>query len=188
RRLRERLPMTWLTETLCAFLVAAAALVPLRSLGAQSCDPFWREIPGIGTESFVFALTTWDPDGAGPRDPVLVVGGTFTEAGGAPANHIATWDPATGEWGALGSGTNSFVWTLATLPSGDLVAGGNFTVAGAEAATKIARWDGEQWHAMGRGLPGGVSHREYPFPGVYALTISPESELVAGGNFDEPGI
>ena len=163
---------------------AAAAVVGFLAsapLNAQPCEPFWREVPGI--DDVVYALTMWDPDGPGPRDLVLVVGGRFTEAGGLSANHIATWDPATGEWAALGDGVNSWVRSLITLPNGDLVAGGHFSVAGGEEAHKIARWDGERWHAMGRGLPGGWGGFERPAPGVYALTITPWGELLAGGDF-----
>jgi len=40
----------------------------------------------------------------------------------------------------LGRGTNSFVFALAQLPSGDLIAGGFFTVAGGVPANYIARY------------------------------------------------
>src|SRR4030095_8157977 len=116
--------------------------------------------------------TMWDPDGAGPMPPTLVVGGEFTIAGTALANRIAACDPVTGAWSALGSGMNgSFVYALATLPNGDLVAGGHLTTAGGVSANYIARWNGTSWSALGSGTNGNV----------YALTTLPNGDLVAGG-------
>jgi hypothetical protein len=88
----------------------------------------------------VNAMTTWDPDGPGPMTARLVIGGSFTVAGTAAANNVAMYDPATGEWSALGSGMNNVVWALAVLPNGDLVAGGDFSTTGGVPAPYIARW------------------------------------------------
>jgi hypothetical protein len=91
------------------------------------------------------------------------------------ANRIARWNGTS--WSAMGSGMNNTVFTLTTLPNGDLVAGGNFTTAGGVAANFIARWDGASWSAMGSGMNGGVR----------ALTTLPNGDLVAGGVFSIAG-
>jgi hypothetical protein len=72
----------------------------------------------------------------------LVVGGTFTQAGGAPANHIARWDGKT--WSPLGSGIGgaqtNIVHCLAVMPSGELLAGGQFGTAGSQTSAYFARY------------------------------------------------
>jgi hypothetical protein len=85
----------------------------------------------------------------------LAVGGTFTSAGGAPANAIARWDGAT--WSPFGSGlTGAFapaVTALGVHGNGDLIAGGTFTFAGGIPVNRCARWTASGWATMGSGLP-----------------------------------
>src|ERR1051325_2399444 len=50
----------------------------------------------------VYAMTVWDPDGAGPQPPLLVIGGDFTTAGSTMAHNIAAWNG--NSWSALGTG------------------------------------------------------------------------------------
>ena len=107
------------------------------------CATQWLPGDGLpGTNGLVNAITSWDPDGAGPLLPVLVLGGQFTTAGNALASRIALYDPVSGVWSALGTGMNDEVLALLTLPNGDLVAGGRFTTAGGVSANRIARWNG----------------------------------------------
>jgi hypothetical protein len=73
----------------------------------------------------------------------LVAAGTFTIAGGTPANRIARWNGSA--WSPLSSGMNNAVYALAVMPNGDLVAGGLFTTAGGFVTNRIARWNGSQW-------------------------------------------
>ncbi len=124
----------------------------------------------------VCASTLWDPDGSGPRLPVLVLGGSFDTAGGVPCEKIATYDLEFGVWSALGSGMNHDVWALATAPNGDLVAGGQFTGAGGVAANYVARWNGTSWSGLGTGMNSIV----------FALTTH-AGQLVAGGRFTTAG-
>jgi len=67
----------------------------------------------------------------------LYVGGKFTQAGGLPANYIASWDGTT--WSDVGGGTNNFVYALYSLDS-NLYVGGTFTQAGIISANRIAVW------------------------------------------------
>src|SRR5687767_11535222 len=117
------------------------------------CATQW--LPGVGipgTDGTVFATTLWDPDGPGPRQHLLVVGGAFSVAGTVAASNIAVWDPATGVWSPVGSGTSGNVVALAALPNGDLVAGGEFTSAGGAVVNFIASWNGIGWSALGTGM------------------------------------
>ena len=73
-------PASWLS-----FVSLAAPVL------AQCTNP-WLSGPALpAVDNFVRAAVRWDPDGAGPRAEVLVVGGFFTGAGGTIANRIATW-------------------------------------------------------------------------------------------------
>src|ERR1043165_7473171 len=118
--------------------------------------PQWLAGEGSpGLLGMAYASTMWDPDGAGPQAPVLVVGGSFTLAGQTLASNIASWDGSS--WHALGSGTDQPVLALAVLPSGELVAGGQFTTAGGVPARNIARWNGAAWSPFGSGIGSGRS-------------------------------
>jgi hypothetical protein len=65
----------------------------------------------------------------------LYAGGSFTNAGGSPANYIAKWDGSS--WSALGSGMNGLVYALAVSGSA-LYAGGGFTTAGGKVSACVA--------------------------------------------------
>lgn len=123
------------------------------------------------------AMTVWDPDGAGPATPKLVVGGSFTVAGGVAARHIAVYDPAAHTWSSLGTGMNGSVHALTVMPNGDLVAAGYFFEVSGLFTPNIARWDGSAWHPLGAGV-GDL---------VHAVAALPNGDLVAGGNFTTAG-
>ncbi len=142
-----------------------------------------------GTFPYVYALTTWDPDGSGPQPAQLVAGGGFTTAGGVTVNRIARWDGST--WQPFGTGMSSLVESLTTWdPDGSgpqpaqLVAGGAFTTAGGVAANYIARWDGSAWQPFGTGMSSLVES---------LTTWDPDgrgpqpAQLVAGGDFTTAG-
>jgi hypothetical protein len=109
----------------------------------------------------------------------VIVGGSFTTAGGVAARRIARYSPATNTWSPLGSGTNSDVGALAVLASGDVIAGGMFTSAGGVAASNIARYNPttNTWSALGRGM-------NYF---VFDLALLPGGDLIACGNFTIAG-
>ena len=133
--------------------------------------------------------TTWSPlgSGLGPTStgtvsavlPLpngdIVVGGSFTSAGGTPANHIARWNGST--WSPLGSGMNYEVKALVRMPNGDIIAGGWFSTAGGVVANRIARWNGTTWSALGSGFNNDVR----------ALATRPNGDLIAGGGFSTTG-
>ncbi|HNQ23711.1 MAG TPA: choice-of-anchor Q domain-containing protein [Phycisphaerae bacterium] len=144
--------------------------IPDECQGGCPCPGWVEQFPVGDLDGAVKAMTAWDPDGAGPQAPVLVVGGDFTHARGLQVNYIARWDGS--QWQPLGSGMNGPVYAL-TVWNGELVVGGSFTTP----ATRIARWDGV-WHPLGSGI-GSI------YQCVYALVVY-EGELIAGGNFTTP--
>ena len=157
-------------------------LVPIAALtaGAASaqCGQVWGPPSSIaGLDSQVTSMTTWDPDGPGPLPAQLVCGGYMTLAGTVPVANVARWDPATGEWAALGSGTGDPLFALETLANGDVVAGGWLTSAGGAPVSGIARWDGTAWSEFGGGVTGGV----------FAMCRLPNGDLVVGGRFTAAG-
>jgi uncharacterized delta-60 repeat protein len=113
----------------------------------------------------------------------LIVGGDFTSAGGVAANSIARYNPTTGDWAALGEGTNDSVHALAVLPDGDLIVAGSFTAAGSVAASRIARYNPTAgiWSILGAGLSGSS------FSTGLALAVLPGGDLIVGGDFTNAG-
>lgn len=105
----------------------------------------------------------------------LFVGGTFTTAGGRPANNVAVWDINTGQWSALGAGVEGNVNALAKGPDG-LYVGGSFSSAGGVASNSVARWDGAQWYSLAGGVNGFVN----------AIAVL-DSSVFVGGGFDKAG-
>ncbi len=152
------------------------SLVASGGVGAQ-CTPAWRAGPGVvPLNGDAYCMTHWDPDGPGVQPPMLVVGGTFTTAGGQTVNRIAAWDGA--GWHALGVGFNNSVRTLAVIPAtNQLVAGGDFTQAGGATAFFLAKWNGSAWSPLG----GGVNNI------VTGLTMLPTGELFVTGTFTVVG-
>ncbi|MBI3844946.1 MAG: hypothetical protein HY292_09940 [Planctomycetes bacterium] len=118
----------------------------------------WSDVGGgvTGTPNgFVSALAVFD-DGGGPA---LYAGGTFTSAGGVPANHIARWNGST--WSSVGGGVDwndgstPFVSALQVFDAGTgpvLYATGSFNLAGGVSAIDVAGWNGSAWSPLGSGL------------------------------------
>ena len=66
----------------------------------------WQPFEGGTPNGHITSLFVWN-DPANPTQPRLVIGGTFTQAGGTPANNVAVWRPS-GWITAMGTGvTNS---------------------------------------------------------------------------------
>lgn len=139
---------------------------------------------GSGMNGAVNALAVFD-DGSGDG-PALYSAGEFTVAGGVPANRIAKWNPATGVWSPLGTGTNNSIYALLVFDDGSvsgpaLYAGGAFSTAGGATANGIAKWNSATgtWSALGSGLIAGA---------VRAMTVFDSGSgegpaLYVGGQF-----
>ncbi len=118
----------------------------------------------------------------------IYLGGSFSLCGDAVANHIVRYDPASGEWSALGhdggNGVNDTVQAI-LVDGADVYVGGRFTQANAGApvaAAYVARWDGSQWRGLGQGMSGHIAGSI----GVRALAMM-GSELYVGGRFTHAG-
>ncbi|HYE02249.1 MAG TPA: GC-type dockerin domain-anchored protein [Phycisphaerales bacterium] len=151
---------------------------------------------GSGTSSVVRALLIHDEDGPGPLQPVLFVGGFFSQAGGLPVGRLAKWDGAAWSAAAPAPGFNSQVSALATYDEDGigpnpprLFAAGFFGSVAGVPARRIARWDGVTWSEVGTGIG------SFPDDTVTSLQVfdpdgpaGPErAVLVAGGFFTHAG-
>lgn len=129
------------------------------------CGHTWQPGQGIpGVNGVVTTMLEWDRDGAGPAPALWIVGGQFTFAGTLPANNVAAFDPATGRWSALGTGTLGTVRDLVQMPNGDLVISSN-------ASLGLARWDGLALTPMS--VPNLLA--------IEAMAVLPDGSLVVGG-------
>lgn len=108
----------------------------------------------------------------------LYVGGSFHEAGGRAASHVARWDGRT--WTTLGSGLDGPVHAIAT-DGMNVYVGGAFQKAGAVLVNGIARWDGMSWSALSSGLMD-----SYGRGTAYALALH-GGDLYVGGEFEKAG-
>jgi hypothetical protein len=124
-------------------------------------------------------LAVYD-DGSGAE---LYVGGSFTTAGGLPAQCLARWDGTS--WASAGSvgGPGGVL----ALHAGDIGGGPSLFVAGSfiavidpihgvQSVSNIVRWDGSKFHALGAGIG----------PSVLALTVYDDGSgpaLYAGTGF-----
>lgn len=117
----------------------------------------------------------------GVFDGALIVGGSFTQAGGQVVNNIARWDGST--WSPLagpsGIGMNDRIWAL-TLYGKQLIAAGAFTQAGGVIVNRIARWDGAAWSPLTGASGTGMDNT------VYTLGVFKDG-LIAGGMFLQAG-
>jgi len=111
---------------------------------------FGPEQGAPGVEGSASCSTSWDPDGAGPMEAWLVVGGQFTLAGDMVVGNVAAWDGE--KWHRLPGGLSGSVSALG-VHEGQLLAGGGFTSGG---ISYLARWTGSHWQQFGPTLPGAV--------------------------------
>ena len=104
----------------------------------------------------------------------LVVGGSFSVAGGAAAQNLAVWNGAV--WQPI-FGLDGSVRSVLELQNGEWIVGGYFLNAGGAAANGIARWNGTTWSTLGSGTDWAV----------FSLAEMPNGDIVAGGNFSSAG-
>ncbi|MCU0866903.1 MAG: hypothetical protein MUC36_24220 [Planctomycetes bacterium] len=185
RRLLPRSPQSWLLA------------VTMASTGIAQCDPQFVPLLQRSTvDGAILCSQLWDPDGPGPLAERLVVGGTFTVAGGVAANNLAVYDFATASWSALGPGLRvatrwpstpslpsgaGSVTALAVAPDHSLLVVGSFTHAGDTAARNVARWNGTTWASLGAGV---TTADPVPLAGVACL---PNGDVVVCGNLSSSG-
>jgi len=132
------------------------------------------------------------PEGDGLNDYVyalaldsrrrLYAGGGFSDAGGDPAaDHIAVWDGS--GWSAMGpeDSIDGYVFAIVENTDGHIVVAGDFADAGGDPdGDNIALWNGVAWSSLG-----GSGSRLDGY--VYALIVTTEGKIVAGGDFQNAG-
>ncbi|MCA9278064.1 MAG: hypothetical protein H6815_04660 [Phycisphaeraceae bacterium] len=138
-----------------------------------------------GTNNIINTMSLWDPDGKGPADQTLLVGGAFTKAGNQNIRYIATYDVNTDTWGQIGDNLSDDVNTIKPLDDGQLLVGGDFEYAGSTRVNGIARWDGSTWLPLGTGIAGNAL--TYVVGLVHAIEVMPNGDVIAGGSFAEAG-
>jgi hypothetical protein len=119
----------------------------------------------------------------------VVVGGSFTEAGGVSANRVARFNTATNTWSSLGTGSSNgvsgiglvYVYALAVVGN-EVYVGGDFTEAGGVSANRVARFNTatNTWSSLGTGSSNGVS-------GVVNALAVVGNEVYVGGDFTSAG-
>ncbi|MFO0837771.1 MAG: hypothetical protein U1D55_04535 [Phycisphaerae bacterium] len=157
--------------------ICAAVMLTLHGFQfARAQCTQWAAAPAVtGANATVFAMTMWDPDGAGPLAARLVIAGEFSAIDGVPANNIAVQNGTS--WSPMGDGVDGAVYSLAVLPNGTLVVGGGFFSAGGAPVNFVALWDGQAWS----GLAGGMNNV------VNAVAVLQSGNIVAGGFFTTAG-
>jgi trimeric autotransporter adhesin len=159
-------PMIRLASMIC---VSLAPVVMFLSTVAAQCVPQWQPgALGTGLNGPVHCAAVL-PNGN------VIVGGSFTSAGGVATNRIARWNGSS--WAALGTGFDGTVRCLAVLANGNIIAGGEFANAGGVATRYIARWTGVAWTTLAGGM-----NRE-----VRCLAVLSNGHLIAGGDFGLAG-
>jgi hypothetical protein len=168
-------------------LAGMAALVTWAFQPSQAlaqCEPTWQSgdgVPGVllpfnvtaADGSAVQGLATWDPDGPGPTNPLLIVGGLIEVAGSALVKNVAAWDGTA--WSPMGQVED---WV-----SDVLVHNGEPYISLRQPAPEVGstltfkhrvlRWNGEGWQPVGI-----IGQSGY----VYDLHVH-EGELYAAGSF-----
>jgi hypothetical protein len=130
-----------------------------------------------GVNSYVYALAVVGNE--------VVVGGSFTSAGGVSANRVARFNTQTNTWSTLGTGSsngvNDRVYALAVVGN-EVVVGGRFTSAGGVSANNVARFNTQTntWSTLGTGSSNGVNNY------VRALAVV-GNEVFVGGWFTSAG-
>lgn len=141
---------------------------------ASQCDLQWQPGNVAGANMSVCDAVHWDPDGAGPMAPVVVIGGYFETIGAQQFSRIAAFDVATNQFQSLGAGVNGMVRRLRIAPNNDLYAVGEFTRTGGVPAPGVARFDGQQWQAIDTNAPDGP---------VWDIAFAPNGDLYIAGEF-----
>ncbi len=175
--------------TVLGLVSTVFALVSAASPAEAQCAD-WRA-RGIEMQltGGVYDSKEWDPDGAGPLQSVLVLGGGFDRVGGPAgivANNVATWNGT--QWQALAGGLTYSDGSTASVSAvevwnGQLYVAGGFDRAGGVAVTGIAKWTGTGWQAVG-GAFGVVDPQSRPY--IRDMHVY-NGELFVCGRFESIG-
>lgn len=149
----------------------------VRSARGGDCPFNWGQaiVGPEEIETAVHAMVTWDPDGDGPQQTLLVVGGQTNDGN---TGWVAMWDGTT--WNVLGGAMSDAVRSLAVY-NGSLIAGGDFIEVDGNTVNCIVRWNGSMWESVGSGIGSTFAGRN-----VLAL-MQFGADLLVGGSFNMAG-
>ncbi|MBN8597764.1 MAG: hypothetical protein J0L78_08835 [Planctomycetes bacterium] len=157
---------------LASFSTGLVSIATLAS-GAD-CTPQW--LPGMGVPGIdgeVRAVTMWDPDGPGPLEGRIAVGGKLGFPDGTFSG-VAYWNGT--EWVRIPGVFGGDVDSLYAMPDGRLLAGGSFSVvSGQSNLPPVVSWDGTSWSAVG-------TRDELHIGRVRVINRFPNGDVVAGGD------
>lgn len=161
-------------------LVVIAGVVLVALLTSHARGQCTRWLPGVGSSTMdgrVEAMVAWDPDGNGPEQEWLVIGGTFTQIGPTAIARLAAFDGT--QWRSLGA-LNGDVSALAVY-RGELIVAGTFSaVAGISAPGRLARFNGTTWESISTSLIQGTSNS-----GTISTLLEFQGRLIAAGDFSQ---
>lgn len=123
--------------------IGGVAAVNIARWNGTEWSPVGKGLTSAGGSSWVRSLVVFD-DGAGPR---LYAGGSFANAGGIGANHIAAWDGQ--GWSALGDGLPSDTRALVGFDdgSGPALFATQSSFFG-DSDSPLTRWTGDSWQPV----------------------------------------
>ena len=132
----------------------------------------------VGVDGTVYALHFDYANG------LLYVGGDFANAGGGAAANIATYNPSTDAWAAVGTGPDDVVRAITQIASDYIVVGGDFTNAGGAAAAYLAVWNSSttSWSQAGSGMNAAVLALD-TWVGSGLITTHNGWVVIVGGSF-----
>ncbi|MBK9628805.1 MAG: T9SS type A sorting domain-containing protein [Flavobacteriales bacterium] len=129
--------------------------------------------PGAGPNAAVYCV-------AHQRDGKILIGGLFTSYNGStPASRIARLE-RNGSYDnsfSIGTGFNSWVYTIAFQGDGKILAGGDFTMYNGTARNRLVRLQTNG--VLDTGFSTGSTCSNW----VYAITWQPEGRITVGGGF-----
>lgn len=126
----------------------------------------WNAL-GTGASSSVNGLTF-------SSDGLLYAAGAFSSIGGVTTTGIASWNPNTSTWAAVGGGGGTSAQATSVTSFGNILyIGGSFVTVDGVTVNYVAQWDGTSWTALNGGMGSGVN----------VLAISSTGLLYAAGQF-----
>ena len=124
--------------------LTAAAGVPVNRIARWNGTAWSAVGAGIGGTSATIRTLCIHDDGSGPR---LFVGGTFTSAGGVPAQNLAAWDGVA--WSAPSAPALLPIDALASFDDGSgprlVAAGSQYSTQSPGTVAQLSSWNGKTW-------------------------------------------
>ncbi len=142
------------------------------------CVEGWQGlgIPGVAGQLGTYSvkdLKWWDPDGPGPRAPLVLVAGSFIAAGTLYGSSLVGYNPDSRVWTHIASPISGAVNAVLPMNDGTFFAGGSFSGPELPNGSRLAFWDGSAWRDESIGI-------ENP---VLAIARLHSGELVASTEY-----